>query len=85
MAFSFNTSTVEMLAEPFIGTVEQVITRQKSGRVKAIGSYWPAQFYQTVSQKTIFPKESVKIVAIQGITLLVVPVNYQGESYLFPH
>ncbi|MBD2186098.1 NfeD family protein [Planktothrix sp. FACHB-1355] len=70
----FIPSEVEVFPEPVIGTVDKVISPQKPGRVRCLGSCWPAQLYQVNCQATILPEESVNIVAIQGITLLVVPL-----------
>ncbi|NES93789.1 MAG: hypothetical protein F6K32_00745 [Desertifilum sp. SIO1I2] len=51
------------------------MTRNQPGRVKFQGTYWPAQFYHPDCQATVLPDEPVTVVAIQGITLLVVPVS----------
>lgn len=66
---------VEVFPEPLRGTVDKTISPQKAGRVKCLGSFWPARLYQSDCQMTIMPEESVNIVAIQGITLLVVPLS----------
>lgn len=68
-------SEVEVFPEPLTGKVEKKISPQETGRVRCLGSFWPARLYQSDCQVTILPKESVNIVAIQGITLLVVPVS----------
>jgi len=71
----FATEKVEMFSEVFMGTVEKTITQNKPGRVKCLGSYWPARFYHSNCDVTVFPDEFVKVVGRQGITMLVVPVN----------
>ncbi len=67
---------VEVFPEHLTGTVDKTISPQKPGRVRCLGSFWPARLYHSDCQATIQPEESVNIVAIQGITLLVVPLNY---------
>ena len=66
---------VEKFPAPLMGTVEKKITRSQPGRVKCQGTYWPARFYQPNCEATVLPDEPVMVVARQGITLLVVPVN----------
>jgi len=68
-------SQVEMFAEPKQGTVTQTIAPYQRGRVKAMGSYWPAEFYQANEQKHLPPDAPILIVGIRDITLLVIPVS----------
>lgn len=68
-------STVEMLPEPKRGTVEKAIAPNQRGRVKAMGSYWPAKFYRADSLDQLLPGQSVLVVAREGITLLVMPLS----------
>lgn len=67
-------SQVEMLAEPKRGIVEMAIAPNQRGRVKAMGSYWPAELYQPSEQTHLFPEQPVLVVAIRDITLLVIPL-----------
>lgn len=66
---------IEMFPEPLIGTVEERITSKQSGRVKFLGTYWPAKLHQTDTQITLIPEQIIHIIGIQGITLLVIPIN----------
>lgn len=66
---------IEMFPEPLIGIVEKRITFNQSGRVKFLGSYWPAKLHQTNKQISLIPEQTIHIVGIQGITLLVIPAN----------
>jgi membrane protein implicated in regulation of membrane protease activity len=68
-------SQVEMFTEPKQGTVTQTIAPYQRGRVKAMGSYWPAEFYQANEQKHLPPDAPILIVGIRDITLLVIPVS----------
>jgi membrane protein implicated in regulation of membrane protease activity len=68
----FNESNIEMLATPVSGIVELAITPNQKGRVECQGSYWPARFYSDC-QTMVQPEQPVKVVAMQGITLLVQP------------
>lgn len=68
-----DSSEVVMLPKPQRGTVEKEIAPYQSGRVQAMGSYWPAKLYQPDSQAYLLAGDSVLVVAMQGITLLVVP------------
>lgn len=76
--------------EPLVGIVEATITRDRAGRVQCIGTSWPARFYQTnpfgrltlVDERVeIAPGTPVKIVALWGITMLVLPVADCAEPY----
>ncbi len=69
----FIAAKVEKFPEPLSGTVEQAIAHNHSGRVKCLGSSWPAKFYQPDCLTTVVPNQPVSIVAMQGITLLVMP------------
>jgi len=64
-----------MSTNPNKATVEKVITQEHPGRVQYHGAYWPAKPYQIDSEAAILPGEAVSVVAIQGITLFVVPVS----------
>jgi membrane protein implicated in regulation of membrane protease activity len=67
---------IEKFDEPMLGIVEETIAPYRPGRVKGMGSYWPARFYQEEDNEMILqPNEAVFIIGITGITLLVVPVK----------
>ncbi len=69
----FVSEKVEMFSEAVMGTVEKTITQNQPGRVKCLGSYWPARFYHSNCDVIVFPDDFVKVVGRQGITMLVVP------------
>ncbi|MGA9378916.1 MAG: NfeD family protein [Phormidium sp.] len=73
MVSLFVREKVEMFSEAVMGTVEKTITQNHPGRVKCLGSYWPAQFYHSNCDVIVFPDDFVKVVGRQGITMLVVP------------
>ncbi|MBE9227872.1 hypothetical protein IQ264_20835 [Phormidium sp. LEGE 05292] len=64
-----------MFSEAVMGTVERTITQNQPGRVKCLGSYWPARFYHSNCDDIVIPDDFVKVVGRQGITMLVVPVS----------
>ncbi|MEY3870754.1 MAG: NfeD family protein [Microcoleaceae cyanobacterium] len=67
---------IEKFDEPMLGIVEETIAPYRPGRVKGMGSYWPARFYEEEDNEMILqPDEAVFIIGITGITLLVVPVK----------
>lgn len=70
----FVESKVEKFPKPVLGIVEQTITLYQPGRVRCLGTYWPARFYQSDCQATAHPEQPVTVIAIEGITLLVMPV-----------
>ncbi|XWK88724.1 MAG: NfeD family protein [Phormidium sp.] len=72
MVSLFVREKVEMFSEVFIGTVEKTITQNQPGRVKCLGSYWPARFYHSNCDVIVFPDDFVQVVGRQGITMLVV-------------
>jgi NfeD-like C-terminal, partner-binding len=67
--------SAQQLPEPARGITDRPIAYGRKGRVKYRGTYWSAQLYQPDRQLVISTGDPVNIVAIQGITLLVVPVN----------
>lgn len=69
------TGTVKMFPQPLLGIVEQAIAYNQRGRVKFDGTYWPARFYNPDCQATVSPNQFVTVVAREGITLLVVPID----------
>jgi hypothetical protein len=75
MLFNRRKPKFEMLPEPERGVVDEAIGPNLAGRVKAFSSIWPAEIYQPDSQKVhLHPGQSVFVVAIDNITLLVVPM-----------
>ncbi|HIK29697.1 MAG TPA: NfeD family protein [Oscillatoriaceae cyanobacterium M7585_C2015_266] len=66
---------IEMFRQPLLGIVEEAIAPNQRGRVKFDGTYWPARFFETNCQTTVYPEALVAIVGIQGITLLVEPLE----------
>ncbi|MFB2968920.1 NfeD family protein [Aerosakkonema sp. BLCC-F183] len=75
MVSLFAPAKIEMFSEAVMGTVEKTISQNQPGRVKCLGSYWPARFYHSNCDVVVFPDEVVKVVGRQGITMLVVPVS----------
>lgn len=73
-------SKVEMFPQAQLGTVEEAISYNRRGRVKFDGTYWPARFYDADCKATVQPDELVSVVAIQGITLLVLPLEPVAED-----
>lgn len=68
-------SNVAMLPEPKWGTVENAIASGTRGRVKAMGSYWFAELYQSNGEVQLLPGEPILVVGIKNITLLVIPTS----------
>lgn len=62
-------------APPLRGTVEVEIDRDRPGRVKCLGTYWPARFAKNESATVARPSEPVAVVARQGMTMLVTAVD----------
>jgi hypothetical protein len=73
-------SKVEMFPQAQLGTVEEAISYNRRGRVKFDGTYWPARFYDPDCKATVPPDELVSVVAIKGITLLVLPLERVAED-----
>lgn len=70
-----NSSKVEAFDKHQIGVVVQSITASSAGRVRGLGSDWPASFYSKKCLASIHPGELVRIVGRQGIRLLVAPFD----------
>jgi membrane protein implicated in regulation of membrane protease activity len=62
---------------PSQGITDRSIAYDQPGRVKFQGTYWSARLYQPNQQLIIAPGEFVSVIAIQGITLLVVPTGIE--------
>lgn len=71
MRNSFAPAKIEIFPEPLVGIVEQTITETIPGRVKFLGTSWSSRFYQSSHQETVDKGQTVKIIGMQGITLLV--------------
>lgn len=69
----FTVDKPEIFLEPLIGVVDEAIAPQKPGRISFQSSYWPAKLYQFNAPIILLPEQAVKVVGIQGITLLVQP------------
>ncbi|PSB15462.1 hypothetical protein C7B76_13690 [filamentous cyanobacterium CCP2] len=65
-----------MFSEPIQGVVDCAVAQGRLWRVKFQGSYWFARLYQPNEQVTMQPGEPVKVIAMQGITLLVAPTAF---------
>lgn len=65
---------IELFEEPMLGTVEMAIAPNQRGRVHCQGTYWPARFYHPDCQVWVQPEDAVRVIAREGITLLVMPV-----------
>lgn len=63
----------KVLLEQIEATVDQEISHSHLWRVKFQGSYWFARPYGKSSGVSMRPGESVRVVAMEGITLLVLP------------
>lgn len=61
--------------QPIPGTVESSILPGQAGRVRGLGSSWCARWASPGFAMTLEPECPVWIVAMQGITLLVIPVE----------
>ena len=71
-----NSGPLEIFSKLLPATVTQTITANQPGRIRYRASYWPARFYQ-VDRHVIVPTgQSVVAIGRQGITILVVPVEY---------
>jgi membrane-bound ClpP family serine protease len=70
LSLLFNSS---LPSEPAQGIVDRAIAYGQPGRVKYRGTYWSAQLYHPDRETVIAQGEPVRILAMRGITLLVVP------------
>ncbi|MDF0554051.1 NfeD family protein [Kamptonema sp. UHCC 0994] len=69
----FSNDKPELFSEAIEGVVEETISSVQPGRVRCLGTYWPAQLYKVECQVTLIPEQAVCIVGRVGITLLVMP------------
>ncbi|MEC4894410.1 MAG: NfeD family protein [Oscillatoria sp. PMC 1051.18] len=63
---------VKLFSTPIAAIVEVAIAPSHSGRVKCMGTYWPARLYHNDCNLTLEPNQKVQVVGIANITLLVV-------------
>lgn len=72
---------VALFAKPGVGEVVRAISSSQRGRVKFRASFWPAKFYANSSEdEQVLPLEQVTVVGIDGITLLVMPINAAAQT-----
>ena len=72
---------ISLFAQPSIGEVVQPIGAKQRGRVKFKASFWPAKFYTELEAgERALPLEQVMVVGIDGITLLVMPIDASGQT-----
>jgi membrane protein implicated in regulation of membrane protease activity len=64
--------SIKLFPQPAHGQVEQAIAPEHAGRVRFQGSIWKAKFADS-HYEPVMPGESVKVLGVQGITLVVVP------------
>ncbi|PSB14008.1 hypothetical protein C7B61_11395 [filamentous cyanobacterium CCP1] len=64
--------SIKLFPQPAHGHVEQAIAPDHAGRVRFQGSIWKAKFADSHSEP-VLPGELVKVLGVQGITLIVVP------------
>lgn len=79
MNMIFN-KTIEFCSQKAYGVAEQPITVKQGGRVRFQGSIWKARLYYPDCE-TIDSGDWVKVVALEGITLLVVPQDYRLPTW----
>jgi len=68
------------LPKPIHGIIDRAIVQGRVWRVKFNGSYWFARLYQSDRQIALNSGETVEILAIQGITLLIAPIEPPHEA-----
>jgi membrane protein implicated in regulation of membrane protease activity len=73
MGLSVFPETLEIFSQPILGKVEETITTGRSGRVSAMATTWPAEFYSSDCQLVASPGDPVVVIGRRGITLLVLP------------
>ncbi|WP_416671664.1 NfeD family protein [Egbenema bharatensis] len=64
--------SIKLFPQPAQGHVEQSIAPEHMGRVRFQGSIWKAKFAES-HYKPVEPGDSVKVLGVQGITLVVIP------------
>lgn len=66
----YSQNRVELLEEPILTTVAEIITPGQTGRVNLQGTTWVARFYEHETEAKL-PDQQVYIVGREGNTLLV--------------
>jgi len=75
MSLTFAPDTIEFFPQAGIGKVEEKITLHQQGWVRFMATYWSARFYQPTGMAEALPGTSVKVIGIEGLTLLVIPIS----------
>jgi membrane protein implicated in regulation of membrane protease activity len=70
---------VKLFPKNVYGTVEKRITPTQPGRVRFQGSTWKARFYAAACPMLV-PGDAVKVVGLEGITLLVLPKGDASDT-----
>lgn len=71
--YTFATDKPQMFPSPVKGTVEKTISGNQSGRIKCLGSSWPAKLHQTQDMINIPVGQTAYAIGRIGNTLLVIP------------
>ena len=66
-----------------LARVEEMITPQQDGRIFFESTYWNARFYDLGYKTTAFPGEKIQVVGRDGLTLLVMPVDFNSASTFY--
>jgi membrane protein implicated in regulation of membrane protease activity len=71
---------ITLFDRPGIAEVVRAISSTERGRVKFRASFWPARFYHPSEVgDSALPPEQVTVVGVDGITLLVIPINASAQ------
>ena len=70
---SFLPSTLELLAEPWLGVVTESIALYQTGRVQITSYSWRARLYELHCQVTLLPGQPIQAIARTGNVLIVIP------------
>ncbi len=65
----------EVFPSEVLAWVDQPISEAQAGRVKALGTSWPARLAAAGTGCELLPGQRVRAIGRQGITLLVVPLE----------
>ncbi len=74
---SFPRQSIQTLSQGQYGVVEIEIPPDETGRVQFQATSWPARFYQK-ADVALTPGQRVEAIALQGNTLLVMPLKKQS-------